>query len=167
MEKQNRFLSFELLLALLFIIAFFLPWLDWGMVKIVGWDIPELQKKLTKVTNLFKLFSKNKDWIYSTHVVYIIPLLSLSVITLWMLMKKRTSRIFLMVTGIFGLIVSLNLFYKLPKAGSGVYLLTASSIVSIVYLILIFFRKRKKDHELNLPNDTPSTEIEIIEENLK
>ncbi|MFV0418381.1 MAG: hypothetical protein ACK5KT_06595 [Dysgonomonas sp.] len=143
MEKQNRFLSFELLLAILFIVAFFLPWLDWGILKVIGWDIPELQKKMTKVTNFFKFFSKNKEWIYSTHVVYVIPLLSIFVMILWMMLKKKTSRILLMITGVFGLIVSLNLFYKLPKAGSGVYLLTASSVISIVYLIIIFCRKKK------------------------
>ena len=60
MEKKNRYLSFELIFALLFIIAFFLPWLDkWG-VKIVGWDVPDLQKKITKATNFIKIFSKNK-----------------------------------------------------------------------------------------------------------
>lgn len=164
MEKQNRFLSFELLLALLFIIAFFLPWLDWGMVKVVGWDIPELQKKLIKVSNFFKFFSKNKDWIYSTHVVYIIPLLSFSVIILWIFLKQRASRIFLMVTGVFGIIVSINLLYKLPKAGSGVYLLTASSIVSIIYVLFVFFRKKKKDNKLELIDDISPTEIEITEE---
>lgn len=160
MEKQNRFLSFELLLAILFIIAFFLPWLDWGMLKVVGWDIPDLQKKMTKVTNFFKLFSKNKDWIYSTHVVYIIPLLSIVVMAFWMMLKKKTSRVLLMITGVFGLIVSLNLFYKLPKAGSGVYLLTACSIVSIVYLIIIFCRKKKGEPETELI-DTPPEDIDV------
>lgn len=163
MEKQNRFLSFELLLAILFIIAFFLPWLDWGMLKVVGWDIPDLQKKMTKVTNFFKLFSKNKEWIYSTHVVYVIPLLSLVTMAFWMILKKKISRVLLMITGIFGLIVSLNLFYKLPKAGSGVYLLTACSVVSIVYLIIIFGRKKKGEPETELI-DTP---LENIDTNIK
>jgi len=160
MEKQNRFLSFELLLALLFIIAFFLPWLDWGMLKVTGWDIPDLQKKMTRVTNFFKFFSKNKDWIYSTHVVYIIPVLSLIVMAFWLMLKPKVARVFLMITGIFGFVVSLNLFYKLPKAGSGVYLLTAASIVSIIYLIIVFRRKKKTEPELI---DTPPDDIEAIE----
>lgn len=166
MEKQNRFLSFELLLALLFIIAFFLPWLDWGIMKVVGWDIPELQKKMTKVTNFFKFFSKNKDWIYTTHVVYVIPLLSIVVMAFWMMLKKKTARVFLMTTGIFAFVVCLNLFYKLPKAGSGVYLLTACSVVSIVYLIIVFCRKKKKEPEAELI-DTPPDGIQLEEPEIK
>ncbi|MDR2954590.1 MAG: hypothetical protein LBV43_05875 [Prevotella sp.] len=157
MKKHNRFLSFELLLALLFIIAFFLPWLDWGMIKVVGWDIPDLQKKLTRVTNFLKFFSKNKDWIYSTHVVYLIPALSVVVMALWLMIRPKLSRIFLLITGVFSLIVAFNLFYKLPKAGSGVYLLCACAVVSIVYCIYAFRRKKKVESE-------PELETEMLEE---
>ncbi len=162
MEKTNRYISFELLLALLFIIAFFLPWLDWGMIKIVGWDIPEIQKKLTKVTNFFKLFSKNKESIYMTYVVYLIPLFSIVVMSLWLLLKPKMARFLLMFTGFFALIVSFNLFYKLPKAGSGVYLLCGTSVITIIYLIIIFRRNRKR--KVGIIDTPPETIEEKLEE---
>lgn len=161
MEKTNRYVSFELLLALLFIIAFFLPWLDMGLVKVVGWDIPDIQKKMTKVTNFFKLFSKNKESVYTTYIIYLIPLFSFIVMSLWLLAKPRIARILLMVTGFFALIVSFNLFYKLPKIGSGVYLLCGASVVTIVYLIIIFRRNKKRKAQLI---DTPP---EVVEEDLE
>ncbi len=86
MEKLNRYLSFELLFAILFVIAFSLPWLDMGMIKIVGWDIPDIQKKLTKVTNFF---SKNKESVYTTYAVYLIPIFSIISGILWLSLKKR------------------------------------------------------------------------------
>ncbi|MBB4035794.1 putative neutral ceramidase superfamily lipid hydrolase [Dysgonomonas hofstadii] len=161
MEKTNRYVSFELLLALLFIIAFFLPWLDMGLVKVVGWDIPDIQKKMTKVTNFFKFFSKNKESVYTTYIIYLIPLFSFIVMSLWLLAKPRIARILLMVTGFFALIVSFNLFYKLPKIGSGVYLLCGASVVTIVYLIIIFRRNKKRKAQLI---DTPP---EVVEEDLE
>lgn len=161
MEKQNRFISFEILLAILFIIAFFLPWLDMWGIKIVGWDIPDLQKKMTRVTNFFKFFSKNKDWIYSTHVVYLIPAFSALVMLFWFFLKKKASRVLLMITGIFSFVVVLNLFYKLPKAGSGVYLLAATSVVTIVYLIIVFCRKKKIEEEPHI--EPPADQIDISE----
>ncbi len=148
MEKVNRYISFELLFALLFIIAFFLPWLDMGAWKVVGWDIPGLQKNLTKVTNVFKLFSKNKESVYTTYVVYLVPLFSIIAMCLWILLKTRAARFILMVTSIFAFIVSLNLFYKLPKIGSGVYLLCGASILSVVYLLYIFRRNKRRRKEL-------------------
>lgn len=141
MDKLNRYISFELLFALLFIIAFSLPWLDMGLVKIVGWDIPDIQKKVTKVTNFF---SRNKESVYTTYVVYLVPLLSIFSAVLWLSLKKKSARILLMVAGILAFVVSLNLFYKLPKYGSGVYLLFATSILSVTYLIIIFRKKKVK-----------------------
>jgi len=158
--KTNRYLSFELFLALLLIIAFFLPWLDWGLIKVVGWDIPDLQKKMTKATNFFKFFSKNKESEYTAYVVYFIPLFSIIIMSSWLLLKQKFSRILLMFTAVFALLVSFNLFYKLPKAGSGVYLLCGASIVTIVYLIIAFSRKKKIPEELI---DTPP---EVVEEQL-
>ena len=141
MDKLNRYISFELLFALLFIIAFSLPWLDMGLVKIVGWDIPDIQKKVTKVTNFF---SRNKESVYTTYVVYLVPLLSIFSAVLWLSLKKKSARILLMVAGILAFVVSLNLFHKLPKYGSGVYLLFATSILSVAYLIIIFRKKKVK-----------------------
>lgn len=141
MDKLNRYISFELLFALLFIIAFSLPWLDMGLVKIVGWDIPDIQKKVTKVTNFF---SRNKESVYITYVVYLIPLLSIFSAVSWLSLKKKSARVLLMIAGILAFVVSLNLFYKLPKYGSGVYLLCATSILSVVYLIIIFRKKKVK-----------------------
>lgn len=141
MDKLNRYISFELLFALLFIIAFSLPWLDMGLVKIVGWDIPDIQKKVTKVTNFF---SRNKESVYTTYIVYLVPLLSIFSAVSWLSLKKKSARVLLMIAGILAFVVSLNLFYKLPKYGSGVYLLFATSILSVVYLIIIFRKKKVK-----------------------
>ena len=156
MEKLNRYISFELLFCILFIIAFSLPWLDMGLVKIVGWDIPDIQKKLTKVTNFF---SRNKESIYTTYVVYLIPSFSIITAILWISLKKKTARVLLFFTGILGFVVSLNLFYKLPKAGSGVYLLTGTSILTILYLIFVLRRKKDKTDPIETPPKIDSEEI--------
>lgn len=165
MRKSYRFLSFELLLATLLIVAFCLPWLDMWGVKVVGWDIPDLQKKMTKVTNFFKFFSKNKEWIYSTHVVYLIPLLSSLVILTWLFLKKKTSRILLLIAGIFSVVVVINLFMKLPKAGSGVYLLAITSLISIIYSFIVL-RKKKEERVIDktiLEESLVVVEEEIVE----
>lgn len=156
MEKLNRYISFELLFCILFIIAFSLPWLDMGLVKIVGWDIPDIQKKLTKVTNFF---SRNKESIYTTYVVYLIPLFSIITTILWISLKKKIARVLLFFTGILGFVVSLNLFYKLPKAGSGVYLLTGTSILTILYLIFVLRRKKDKTDLIETPPKIDGEEI--------
>lgn len=156
MEKLNRYISFELLFCILFIIAFSLPWLDMGLVKIVGWDIPDIQKKLTKVMNFF---SRNKESIYTTYVVYLIPLFSIITAILWISLKKTTARVLLFFTGILGFVVSLNLFYKLPKAGSGVYLLTGTSILTILYLIFVLRRKKDKTDLIEKPPKIDGEEI--------
>ncbi|MBK5723024.1 hypothetical protein JGH11_19325 [Dysgonomonas sp. Marseille-P4677] len=156
MEKLNRYISFELLFCILFIVAFSLPWLDMGLVKIVGWDIPDIQKKLTKVTNFF---SRNKESVYTTYAVYLIPLFSIIIAILWISLKKRTARVLLFITGILGFVVSLNLFYKLPKAGSGVYLLTATSILTILYLLIALRKKKDKVELIDTPPEIDGEEI--------
>ncbi|WP_029904527.1 hypothetical protein [Prevotella sp. 10(H)] len=159
MEKVNRYISFELLFAILFIVAFSLPWLDMGLVKIVGWDIPDIQKKVTKVTNFF---SRNKESVYTTYVVYMIPVLSIMSALFWIALKKKTSRIFLLMDGILAFIVSLNLFYKIPKYGSGIYLLCATSILTIIYLIIVSRRKTEIIDEpvIETPPDGIDEELE-------
>lgn len=156
MEKINRYISFELLFCILFIVAFSLPWLDMGLVKIVGWDIPDIQKKLTKVTNFF---SRNKQSVYTTYAVYLIPLFSIIVAILWVALKQKTARVLLLITGILGFVVSLNLFYKLPKAGSGVYLLTGTSIFTILYLIFALRKKKDKAELIDTPPEIDGEEI--------
>lgn len=156
MEKLNRYISFELLFCILFIIAFSLPWLDMGLVKIVGWDIPDIQKKLTKVTNFF---SRNKESVYTTYVVYLVPLFSIIAAILWVCLKQKASKILLLITGILGFIISLNLFYKLPKAGSGVYLLAGTSIFTIIYLIFALRKKTNKSDVIDTPPKIDGEEI--------
>lgn len=158
MGKHHRIFSFELLIAILLIVAFFLPWLDWKMVKVDGWDIPELQKKLTQVGNFFKFFSKNKDWVYSTHIVYLIPFFSIIVICLWLAVRPKLARTLLFITSIFSLIVSVNLFYKLPKVGNGVYLLCGTSAVAVIYLLYVF--RQKKKTKTRLMSQPPEIESE-------
>lgn len=165
MNKYSRFCSLELLIAILLIVAFFLPWLDMWGVKVVGWDIPELQKKMTKVTNLFKFFSKNKEWVYYTHVVYLIPILSSLVILTWLFLKKKTSRVLLFITGVFSVVVSVNLFMKLPKAGSGVYFLSVASLMAIIYSFIALRRKKKEgDVDMVTPEELSIASEEIIED---
>ncbi|WP_236264230.1 hypothetical protein [Dysgonomonas sp. Marseille-P4677] len=127
-----------------------------GLVKIVGWDIPDIQKKLTKVTNFF---SRNKESVYTTYAVYLIPLFSIIIAILWISLKKRTARVLLFITGILGFVVSLNLFYKLPKAGSGVYLLTATSILTILYLLIALRKKKDKVELIDTPPEIDGEEI--------
>ncbi len=62
-----------------------------------------------------------------------------------------------MITGVFAFIISLVLFYKLPKSGSGVYLLCGTSVLSIIYLIIAF---RRKNTEILTEINNISAEIE-------
>lgn len=139
MEKLNRYLSFELLFALLFIIAFFLPWVDMGLLKIIGWDIPSWKKTITKFSNFV---SRNKTSIYQAYIVYLIPVFSILVMTLWVTLKQKMARILLACTGIFTFALSIYLYFSVPKAGSGIYLLFVSSLLSIIYLYFIFRKKK-------------------------
>jgi hypothetical protein len=58
------------------------------------------------------------------------------------------ARFFLVASSISAFLVSLNLFYKLPKAGSGVYLLCGASVVVVVYCFLCSGERRKKKMKL-------------------
>lgn len=144
MQKLNRYLSFELLFSLLFIIAFFLPWVDMGLVKIIGWDIPSLQKKMTQVTNFF---SRNKSFIYQAYAVYLIPLFSILVMVFWLMLKQKLARVLITVTSVYTFALSIYLFYSVPKAGSGIYLLSGSSLLCLVYLFFIFRKKKEANIE--------------------
>lgn len=161
MAKINRYISIEMILAILLIAAFFLPWLDWGILKKTGWDIPGFQKGITKTTNFFKFFSKNKEFEHTAYAVYIVPIFSVFVFLLWVWLKQKTARVLLFITGIIGIVLSINLFYSLPKAGNGVYLLCGTSIFAVVYLLFVFMRKKKAKNEELL--DTPPDEEDITE----
>lgn len=149
-----------MIFAILLIVAFFLPWLDWGPLKKTGWDIPGFQQGVTKVTNFVKFFSKNKESEYTAYVVFSIPFLSVIVCLLWIWLKQKAARVFLLITGILGFAISLNLFYKLPKAGSGVYLLCGVSALSVLYCILML-RKRKKTDEITDIDKSENIDTEI------
>lgn len=155
MEKRNRFLSFELLFALLFIVAFFLPWLDYGPLKTIGWKIPGLNEDITRATNFVKFFSKNKESVYTGYVLHLIPILSAIIIVLCLFLKQKAARVLLLLTGIIGFILSIYMFYKLPGVGNGVYLLSGSTALSVVYT---FFALRKKKADKEIAN-TDTTEV--------
>lgn len=147
MNKLNKFISLELLFAILLIAAFFMPWLDYGLLKKTGWEIPGFQKGIVKVSNFVNIFSKEKESEYTAYAVFSIPVLSALVCLLWIWAKQRAARVFLFITGLVGFAISLNLFYKLPKAGSGVYLLCGVSLLSMIYCFFMLKRKKKKDPE--------------------
>ncbi|GAB6008735.1 hypothetical protein [Dysgonomonas reticulitermitis] len=160
MHKLNRYISIEMVFAILLIIAFFLPWLDWGLLKKTGWDIPGFQQGVTKTTNFIKFFSKNKESEYTAYVVFSIPFLSVIVCLLWIWLKRKAARFFLLITGILGVAISINLFYKLPKAGSGVYLLCGVSVLSVIYCISML-RKKKKPEEVTDGDGSDGTNVEV------
>lgn len=152
MDKINRFFSVEIVLALLLIIAYFLPWADLGVIKFTGWEIPKLQKTMTQVTNFF---SRNKSSVYTAYAIFIIPILSSLVIVLWIMLKKRMSRILLFLTSLIGIPLSIYLFFNLPKHGStGMYLLGLSSLISVAYLIQLRKRRRRTKNKNVIENIT-------------
>lgn len=141
MNKINRFVSIEIILALLIIIAFFLPWIDLGIIKMTGWEIPNLQKKITQVGNFF---SRNKSSIYTSYAIFLLPLLSAGIIALWILAKEKIARILLAINGILGTALSVYLFFSLPKRGStGIYLLFLASLLAVIYAVFLYLKKRK------------------------
>lgn len=141
MNKINRFVSIEISLALLIIIAFFLPWIDLGIVKMTGWEIPNLQKKISQVGNFF---SRNKSSIYTSYAIFLLPLISTGIIALWILTKEKLARILLTINGIFGTTLSVYLFFSLPKRGStGIYLLFLVSLLAVIYAVYLYRKKNK------------------------
>lgn len=141
MNKINRFVSIEIILALLIIIAFFLPWIDLGIIKMTGWEIPNLQKKITQVGNFF---SRNKSSIYTSYAIFFLPLLSAGIIALWILAKEKLAQILLFINGILGTTLSVYLFFSLPKRGStGIYLLFLASLLAVIYAVFLYRKKRK------------------------
>lgn len=150
MNKITRFLSIELVLTLLILLAFSLPWLDMGFVlKMNGWQIPELKTKITKVANFF---SSNKSFLYTTHAVYIIPILSIGATLFAAYAKPKTGRMVMAIACIFASIISIMLKLQLPKAGTGVYLLGAVGLIGLAYVALAFYFGKKK--EVAIDNDT-------------
>lgn len=141
MNKINRFISIEVILALLIIVAYFLPWIDFGIVKQIGWEIPKLQKKITQASNLF---SRNKSFIYTSYAILLLPLISVIIIALWGMLKHKAARALLFISGILGTALAIYLFFSLPKHGSsGVYLLFLASSLSAIYCIIIRKRERR------------------------
>lgn len=154
MEKLKRFVSIEIVLALLIIICYFLPWVDFGIFKITGWEIPTM--KLIKIMNkVGDLFSKEQTNPYQYHVIYIIPLLSILSAIFWVLLKKKISRILLCIDGIVGAALSIYFFITMSHIGKGIYLLLVFSIISIVYTIFQFKRTQKS----TLENNNLNTEV--------
>ena len=89
------------------------------------------------------------------------PLFSVITIGFWIMLRQKTAMVLLLIPSIFAFIVSLNLFYKLPGAGSGVYLLCAASILSIIYLVVVF--RSKKENKKDLIETTPEIDGKEIE----
>lgn len=153
MEKLKRFISAEIVLALLMIICYFLPWVDFGIFKITGWEIPTM--KLIKIMDkVGDLFSKQQSNPYKYHVIYIIPSLSILSALFWILVKKKVSRILLFINGIVGIGLSLYFFITMSNIGKGIYLLLLISIISVVYTIFQL-KKSKKD----IIENNPSIEV--------
>lgn len=152
MNKINRFFSVEVVLALLLIIAYFLPWADLGVVKFTGWEIPKLQKTMTQVTNFF---SRNKSSVYTAYAIFLIPILSTLVIASWIMLKRQISRVLLFITSLIGIPLSVYLFFNLPKHGStGMYLLGLSSLISVIYFVQLRKKKNRADEKSVVENIT-------------
>lgn len=70
-----------------------------------------------------------------------------------------------LIAGIFSVVVVINLFMKLPKAGSGVYLLAITSLISIIYSFIVL-RKKKEERVIDktiLEESLVVVEEEIVE----
>lgn len=151
MNKKNRFVSIELLLAILIIVAFFLPWIDAGIVKFTGWEIPNMNRKITNITNTLNIFSKKKDWADQGYVLFIMPFLSSLVIGCWIMMKPKIAQSILLLNGFVGVVFGIYMFFTLPKVGSGVYMLLIVALLSLVYSFIVLKKKRVESKKQSTP----------------
>lgn len=142
MSKINRFISVEIVLAILFVVVYFLPWYDWGILNYSGWGISGVQEKLVRWSNFF---SRNKSFVYTHYIIYLIPIFSVLTIALWLWGKKNLARLVLILNSVFGILLFLYLLVNLSgKTGIGVYFLCAISVITLFYLFYIRKKIRQK-----------------------
>lgn len=155
-SKLYALFRFETLFVILIFIAFSLNWIHLGKVlNVSGWGLPDLYRKSTNVSNAILFFAK-KDSPHLAKFIYIVPLLGIISIIFLYNLKKRTARIFLLFSCIFGVMVSLYMYYyflsskmfKLSNAGIGIHLLLAISLAGILYIIM--YSGKSKDSEVSV-----------------
>lgn len=149
-------LRFDTLLVLAILVAFSLNWVHLGKVlNVSGWALPDLYRKSTNVSNAILFFTK-KESPHLAKFIYIVPLLAiLSSVFLYQL-KRRTARIFLLLSCLFGILVSTYMYYyfisskifKLSNAGIGIHLLLGTSVIGILYIIM--YSRKPKNEEIQV-----------------
>ncbi len=105
-EKSSRHYKFrfEIIPAILIIIAFFLPWLHLIGFNISGYDLPDVAGKVSVVANLFMDTPEDYSWL-----MYLIPILS--VFTIISGITNRLIGIMSLITSLFSLFIAIFCFY--------------------------------------------------------
>lgn len=143
-SRLSALLCFDTLIVILIIVAFSLNWIHLGKIlNVSGWGLPDLYRKSTNVSNTILFFAK-KDSPHLAKFIYIVPILGILSTIFRYYLKRQAARLFLLLTCIFGIIVSLYMYYyflsskmfKLSNAGIGIHLLLGISVAGILYIIM-------------------------------
>ncbi|MEN9917911.1 MAG: hypothetical protein RL662_347 [Bacteroidota bacterium] len=139
--KDTSFLRFEALISLLIIVSFSLTWISWGKLILSGWDVPEMYKKATKLSNAILFFTEN-DTPDFAYLMYIVPALALLAILSLLKAEKRTSDLIFAVACCNGISVSLYMYsyflssniFNFKNIGIGIHLLFIISAIGLTYI---------------------------------
>lgn len=143
----------QIIFALIFILAFFMPWIERSILSIqisfTGINVPSLNERLTEFSNILHTFTPSgKESTKIGYVLYLVPILSIISIVLIFTMKRfALSKYVLFIAAILGVIFPIYVDIKvintlgLTSIGMGSHLLLLSSLI---YIALFFSPLMKK-----------------------
>lgn len=130
----------EVLVALLLLITFFLPWARWGILvtnlSISGYDIPIRLKELVLTTDLFSRENTDEAMliVYVSYLLYTIPLFSFATIFFGLNKKNKTSNYFARLASVIPVLIgTLAIFIFASKSG-----FEASKLLDFGFYAMIF-----------------------------
>jgi hypothetical protein len=107
----------ETLLAIGLLIAFFLPWVSLGgLVKFSGYDIPDIARGVGQLGQIFTKKEVSQWQMALYNVVYLIPLLSISIVVLDIL--KKGTKAFSLALGVLPILL---FTFAINRAGKSIF----------------------------------------------
>ncbi|MFV0467630.1 MAG: hypothetical protein ACK5MK_01750 [Dysgonomonas sp.] len=154
--QTKKSIAIQIVFAILFIVAFFMPWIDKSILSLkisfTGLNVPSLNETLTKMTNVMYTFSPSKkSSVKLGYVLYLVPFLSVLAVALAFVWKQKSlSKYILLVAAFLGFIFAIYVGYSIVSAlgfssiGTGVYLLFLSSVAYIGLFFSPLMKRARK-----------------------
>lgn len=157
--QTKKSIVIQFVFVAIFIVAFFMTWVKIGMFSVTGIDVPQLNTKLTKVSNLkYILTPSKKESTQIGYFLYLVPAFSiLAGVIIITVRKMNLSKYLLFVTAILGVFfaiyvdISVIKSLKFSNIGTGSHLLLLSSLAYIVLFFTPLMKKSKDVEEKPLP----------------